>query len=401
MGPLEGIRILDLTQAIAGPYATKLLSDHGADVVKIEHPDRGDVSRRMGPFPGDVPHRDRSGLFLELNTSKRSVTLNLKTATGRDILGRLAQQADLVIESFRPGVIERLGLGSERLEELNPRAALVSVSSFGQFGPYRDFEVDDMLAYAMGGVLSITAEWGREPLKIATYAPFFLAGGVVAAFTLGALRGSQTSGAGERADISLHDILATSMDRGGTNLAAYEYSGSLYFERQESARSTALPMGVYPATDGYVHVICAPMWWDRFCNMIGRPDLIEDEHLVPNLLNVDYAPEIDAVFYPWLLERTKQEIMEAGQARGLPVSAINTTADVANDPHLAARGFFHDVEMSGGGTVGLPGFPFRMHGTPGEMRPAPALGEHTVEVLTERLGYSKQDVAVLAQRGVV
>ena len=401
MGPLEGIRVLDLTQAIAGPYATKLLSDHGADVLKIEHPGRGDVSRRMGPFPGDIPHRDRSGMFLELNTSKRSVTLNLKTATGRDILGRLAQQADLVVESFRPGVIERLGLGPERLEALNPRAALVSVSSFGQDGPYRDFEVDDMLAYAMGGVLSITAEWGREPLKIATYAPFFLAGGVVAAFTLGALRGSQTSGAGERVDISLHDILATSMDRGGTNLTSYEYSGSLFFQRQESARSTALPMGVYPVTDGYVHVLCAPPWWDRFCNMIDRPDLIEDERLVPNLLNIEYAPEIDAVFYPWLLERTKQQVMEAGQAQGLPVSAINTTADVASDPHLAARDFFQHLEMPGGGTVGLPGFAFRMHGTPGEMRPAPALGEHTVEVLTARLGYSKQDIAVLAQRGVV
>ena len=135
MGPLEGIRVLDLTQAIAGPYATKLLSDHGADVVKIEHPGRGDVSRRMGPFPGDIPHRDRSGMFLELNTSKRSVTLNLKSATGRDILGRLAEQADLVIEGFRPGAIERLGLGAARLEELNPRAALVSVSSFGAGWP--------------------------------------------------------------------------------------------------------------------------------------------------------------------------------------------------------------------------------------------------------------------------
>lgn len=401
MGPLEGIRILDLSQAIAGPYATRLFSDHGADVLKVEHPHRGDVSRRMGPFPGDIPHRDRSGMFLELNTSKRSVTLNLKTATGRDILGRLAQHADLVIESFRPGVAERLGLGSERLEELNPRAALVSVSSFGQHGPYRDFEVDDMLAYAMGGVLSITADWGREPLKIATYAPFFLAGGVVAAFTLGALRGSHSSGSGERVDIALHDILATSMDRGGTNLSAYEYSGSLYFQRQESSRTMALPMGVYPVSDGYVHVICGPKWWDRFCRMIGRPDMIEDEHLTPNLLNVDYAPEVDALFYPWLLERTKQQVMEAGQAEGLPVSAINTTADVANDPHLAARGFFQHLEMPGGGTVGLPGFPFRMHGTPGEMRRAPTLGEHTVEVLTGLLGYSKQDVALLRRRDVV
>ena len=223
----------------------------------------------------------------------------------------------------------------------------------------------------------------------------------MAAFTLGALRGSQTSGAGERVDISLHDILATSMDRGGTNLASYEYSGSLFFQRQESARSTALPMGVYPVTDGYVHVLCAPPWWDRFCNMIDRPDLIEDERLVPNLLNIEYAPEIDAVFYPWLLERTKQQVMEAGQAQGLPVSAINTTADVASDPHLAAARLLPAPRDARGRHGRLPGFAFRMHGTPGEMRPAPALGEHTVEVLTGRLGYTNQDVAVLAQRGVV
>jgi crotonobetainyl-CoA:carnitine CoA-transferase CaiB-like acyl-CoA transferase len=400
-GPLEGVRVLDLTQAIAGPYATKLLADYGADVVKIERPGRGDVSRRMGPFPDDVPHHDRSGMFLELNTSKQSVTLNLQTASGRRILGRLAQQADIVVESFRPGVIDRLGLGSARLEELNPRAALVSVSSFGQAGPYRDFEVDDMLAYAMGGVLSITAEWDREPLKIGIYAPFFLAGGVVAAFALGALRGSTTSGAGERVDISLQDILAASMDRGGTNLSAYEYSGSLFFERQESARSTALPMGVYPCQDGYVNVICGPNWWDRFCNMIDRPDLIEDERLVPHLLDVHYAGEVDAVFYPWLLERTKQQIMERGQVEGLPVSAINTTADVANDPHLRERGFFQRVEVPGAQPLDLPGFPFRMFGTPGEIRRAPMLGEHTAQVLTERLGYSKEEVVLLRQRDVV
>ncbi|MDA1062030.1 MAG: CoA transferase [Chloroflexi bacterium] len=401
MGPLAGVTVLDLTQAIAGPYATKLLADHGADVLKIEHPHRGDVSRRMGPFPGDEPHRDRSGMFLELNTSKRSVTLNLKTASGRQILGRLAEQADIVIESFRPGVIERLGLGSARLEELNPRAALVSISSFGAEGPYRDFEVDDMLAYAMGGVLSITAEWGREPLKIGLYAPLFLTGGVIAAFTLGALRGSGTSGRGERVEMSLHDILATSMDRGGTNLAAYEYSGSLFFERQESQRTTALPSGVYPCMDGYVHVICGPRWWDRFCRMIDRPDLIEDETLVPHLLDFEYAAAVDGLFYPWLLERTKQQIMERGQAEGLPVSAINTTEDVANDPHLRERGFFQRLEMPGAGTVDLPGFPFRMLGTPGEMRRAPMLGEHTLEVLTERLGYSKEDVVLLRQRDVV
>lgn len=164
-GPLEGIRVLDLTQGIAGPYATKLCSDYGADVVKIEHPQRGDIARRLGPFPTDEPHSERSGMFLELNTGKQSVTLDLSTASGRGILLRLAAAADVIVESFRPGTLERLGLGPEVLHEANPRAALVRISNFGQTGPYRDFRADDMLLYAMGGVLAVTAVEGRDPVE--------------------------------------------------------------------------------------------------------------------------------------------------------------------------------------------------------------------------------------------
>ncbi len=399
--PLEGIRVLDLTQGVTGPYATKHFSDYGAEVIKLERPGLGDLARRLGPFPGDRPHPEKSGMFLTLNTGKQSVTLDLKSPTGQTVLRKLAEDADLVVESFRPGTLERLGLGPDILREVNPRASLVRVSNFGQTGPYRDFSADDMLLYAMGGVLSVTASEGREPVKIGLYAPLFLAGNAVAAFLMGAFFGARRTGVGERVDISIQEVLTSSMDRGGTNLVAYEYSGALFFEPRQPQRSSALPMGVYPCQDGYIHILCQPPWWGRFCQMIDRPDLAADERLVPNLLDIAYAPEVDAAFYPWLLERTKQQVMEAGQAAGVPVAALNTMRDVMNDPQLRDRQFFVDVDHPAAGVTRLPGVPIRMLGTPGELRRAPLLGEHTFEVLTGRLGYSAEDVVLLGQQGVI
>jgi len=401
VGPLEGLRVLDLTQGIAGPFATKHFSDFGAEVLKVEMPGRGDPSRRIGPFPGDTPDPERSALFLTLNTGKQSVTLNLKSATGQAILRRLAADADLVIESFRPGTLERLGLGPDVLRAVNPRTSLVRLSNFGQSGPYRDWDGDDMTLYAMGGVLSVTMTEGREPVKIGLFAPLFLAGAAAAAFAMGAFFSGRQAGRGERADIAIQEVLAASMDRGGSNLVAWEYSGALYFIPGQNPRTTALPNGVFPTKDGYVHVTVAPAWWDRLCRTIDRPDWIDDPELVPHLLDINYAPVVDEVFYPWLLSHTKQEVMERAQAEGLPVGAINTMKDVATDPHLAARGFFVELDHPAMGRQRYPGVPFRMSDTPGELRRAPLLGEHTASILGERLGYRAEDVIRLRQRGVI
>jgi crotonobetainyl-CoA:carnitine CoA-transferase CaiB-like acyl-CoA transferase len=399
-GPLTGIHVLDLTQGVAGPYATKLCADYGADVLKIEHPLRGDVSRRLGPFPGDDPHPERSGRFLELNTGKQSVTLNLATLTGRGILRRLAAEADLIVESFRPGTLERFGLGPEVLREASPRAALVRISNFGQTGPYRDFNADDMLMYAMGGVLAVTAVEGRDPVKIGLYAPLFLAGAIASAFTLGALSSARRTQRGEAIDFSIHEALAASMDRGGPNLVAYQYSGAFYFTAQQQTRTTAVPAGVYPCQDGYIMVTAGPNWWDRFCRTIDRPDLIDNPDFVARLYDINFAPEIDAIFYPWLFAHTKQQAMELGQAQGLPVAAINRADDVLNDPHLRARHFWTELPHPLGGTQTLPGLPVRMHGTPGELRRAPMLGEHTAAVLAT-LGYTAEDLPRLRANGVI
>lgn len=399
--PLDGVRVLDLTQGVAGPYATKLFSDYGAEVLKIERPGIGDPSRRMGPFPDDVPHRERSGMFLSLNTGKHSLTLDLQTASGRGILGLLAAEADIVVESFRPGTLARLGLAPEQFEVLNPRGCLVQISNFGQTGPRRDLESSDMLAYASGGVLQITGDPELGPLRIGTYAPLFLVGGVVAAFAFGAFLAAHRDGIGERVDVSIQEVLASSMDRGGVNLVSYQYSGMLRNERVRELRGNAMPRGVYPCKNGYVFIAGAVQWWDRLWAMIGRPDLAADEQLQAGIFDVATGVEVDAYLYPWLLERTKREVTEQAQAVNMPVGALNSMGDVFADGHLRARGFFTVLDHPEGGEYELPGMPFRMLGTPSVMRRAPLLGEHTFEVLTERLGYAPHEVAMLRQRDIV
>ena len=404
-GALEGLRILDLTQGVAGPYCTKLLSDYGADVLKIERPEGGDPARRAGPFPDDEPHPERGGLFLDLNTGKRSVTLNLKTESGQRILRRLAADSDAVVENFRPGTLARLGLSEEQLAEANPATALVSISNFGQHGPYRDFEADDMLLYAMGGGLAITAYPGREPSRPWLYAPLFLAGAMSASYSLGAITSSVRFGEGERVDISIQEVLACSLDRASQNLMAYSYGGELFVTEDCNLRASAFPNGVYggqlPCKDGYVNFLCYPYWWDRFCRMVGREDLIDDSSYSDNLLDPAFGPQIDALIYPWLLERTKIEVMDAAQAQGVPVAALNTTADLFADRQLRARGYFIELDHPETGPREYPGAQFKMSETPASIRRAPLLGEHTLEVLTKQLGYTPEDVSILRQRNVV
>ena len=404
-GALAGLRILDLTQGVAGPYCTKLFSDYGAEVLKIERPDGGDPARRAGPFPGDEPDPEAGGLFLELNTGKRSCTLNLKTESGRRILRALAARADAVVESFRPGALARLGLDGEALAAANPAAALISISNFGQHGPYRDFAADDMLLYAMGGGLAVTAYPGREPNKPWLYAPLFLAGATAAAYGFGAILASRRGGAGERVDFSIQEALACSLDRAAQNLMAHAYGGELFATEDCNLRSNAFPNGVYggqlPCRDGYVSFLCYPYWWDRFCRMIGREDLIGDRRYADRLLDPAFGPEIDALLYPWLLERTRREVMEAAQAQGVPVAMLNTTADLFEDPQLRDRGYFVELDHPATGPRRFPGAPFRLSDTPASLRRAPLLGEHTFAVLTEQLGYAPEEVAILRQRDVV
>ena len=245
--PLDDVRVLDLTRHAAGPFATRLLADYGADVIKIEPPE-GDPSRHLPPFLGDEPGPDRSGMFLFLNTNKRSVVLDLKTDEGRERFLQLAADADVVVENFMPGTLERLGIGYETLREVNPRLVLTSISNFGQDGPYRDWVGTDLTLYAMGGPMLVSGEASYEPVKTAGRMTSYHTGLVGALATSVAIRGAELRGEGEHVDVNLYETALHSIDIRLARLMMYQYSGT-YTSRPTLAAGVG--SGVYPCADGF------------------------------------------------------------------------------------------------------------------------------------------------------
>lgn len=402
---LDGVKVVDLSHHIAGPYCTKLLADYGAQVIKIERPDGGDPARRMGPFLKDDPHPEKSGLFLHLNTNKWSITLNLKTELGKKILLDLVEDADILVENFHPRVMPGLGLDYPVLEARNRRIIMTSISNFGHTGPYRDYRMSEIEAYAMGGVMHATGMPEREPIKLALTVEQFFVGNVAATASMGAFIGALTSGEGQQLDLSIMEMQVGHQDRGIANLITYQYSGQPTFRRSRELSRTIMPNGVYPTAEGYGQFSGGQLtWWPRFCRMIGRLDLIDDPHFTTpeNFYNnPDVKAEVEAFFYEWLFQNTKQEAMEKSQAEGYLAGAINTMEDVFNDPHLAARNFFVEIDHPVSGTLKYPGPPFIMSETSWKPGRAPLLGEHNREVYCDRLGFSGDDLVRMREQGVI
>jgi crotonobetainyl-CoA:carnitine CoA-transferase CaiB-like acyl-CoA transferase len=399
---LEGVRVVDLTHYIAGPFATRLLADLGCDVVKVERPGGGDPARRLGPFYQDIPGPERSLLFFALNLNKRSVTLDLKTATGRALLRPLVEWADIVVESFAPGTLASLGLGYETLARWNPRVVLVSLSNFGQWGPYRDYQLDDLIAYGMGGPMLMTGIAGREPSTIALYIPLLHAGALAALAALVGLTRAEVTGEGDWLDVSIFESQVGSQDRRAVALVGYQYTGMTFTRRPPSS---AIASGIKPCKDGYVSFAG---FGPRFLNvvaMLGRPDLLQDPRWATTEARArpEAAEAFDTeVLLPWLMARTMREVWQVAQARGVVAGPVFTVKDVVEDPVFQARGVWATVEHPVLGRVTLPGRPFLMEATPWAVRrPAPLLGQHNEEVWCGMVGLSRQDLVRLRQMGVV
>jgi crotonobetainyl-CoA:carnitine CoA-transferase CaiB-like acyl-CoA transferase len=402
-GALEGMRVIDLTHHIVGPYSTKLMADYGADVVKIERPGTGDPSRRLGPFFNDVPDIEASGTFLHLNSNKRSVTLNLKNPTGREILLQLVSDSDVLVESFSPRVMPSLGLDYETLRAKNPNLVMASISNYGQSGPYRDYKASELTLFAMGGVMASTGLPDREPVKLAQTVLQFYAGMVASTAIAGAYLGAKFHGVGQRVDLSLHQIIATNQDRGLQTSAEYQYLGQIH-PRTRGNRRNIVPNSAYPCADGYVQMFALNQTWQAVCTLIERPDLIENPHFTaPENFsgNPDVAREFDAIFLDWLAAHNKQEIMVRAQQVGYICGAANTMEGAFADLQLNSRGFFVEVDHPNAGRLRYPGAPVRMAETPWRAGRAPLLGEHTREILGSRLGYSEVDVEQLSDAEVV
>ncbi|MBX7111007.1 MAG: CoA transferase [Dehalococcoidia bacterium] len=380
--PLDGIRILDLTWYTSGPFCTRLLADYGADVIKVEPPG-GDPARALPPFFQDIPGPERSGLFLFLNTNKRSVILDLRREADRDQLRGLVRESDAVIENFSPGTLDRLGLGYETLRALNPKVVLTSISNFGQDGPYRDWQGMDLTLYGMGGVMYASGERDHEPLKVAGRQTGFYTGMVAALATLTALRAAEQHGDGEHVDVSIFETAVHSIDLRLARLMQYQFTGK-YSGRPPLASN--IGGGVVPCADGWFMLGAGPARLDTVIRLIGMPELLETPEYATVAARVQpgRAEEFLGYLLPWTLSHTKTEILAGCMEHGVLGAPVNTIADLLEDPNFVERGFFQEIDHPETGPLLYPGYHFQLRRPDEPMPPrrrAPLLGEHTGEVL--------------------
>lgn len=395
---LSGIRAIEIGGTVAGAYCTKLLAGLGAEVIKCEPP-AGDPLRKRGPFPGDVPHPEKSGAFLHLNTGKLGVTLNLETGSGRDILSRLVADCDVLVESFPPGELDRIELGYSNLEPLNPRLIVVSITPFGQDGPYARHQATEIVTYALSGYMMLTGEPDREPLKAYGDQTELQAGQQAAVAAMVALFAREATGRGQHVDVSVMEAGALLL---GGAVQAYYHRGEVI--RRAGPRLMGFPpRAFYPSTlrpcrDGYVHAHTNQRNPDLLAVLMDEPRLASPEILEAPMAHAD---EIDALMDPWLAQHDKRDIVRRAQELRLPFTEVLTPGEVMADPHHRQRGFWVEVDHPIAGKVIQPGPSIRMSRTPWETKRAPLLGEHNGLVYGERLGFTAQDLLILKDRGVI
>lgn len=405
---LGDVRVLDLADQ-KGNYCTKLLADLGADVLKIEPPG-GDPTREIGPYVGDEPHPERSLYFFHFNTSKRSITLNIEKPEGRAIFRRLVERADVLVETYQPGYLDGLGLGYEALRELNRGLIMTSITGFGQTGPYRDYKSCDIVATAMGGLMSLTGFPEDPPVRPGASQGNHQAAILGAAGTMVALYDRDITGLGRHVDISMQEGMALTIIQSATQY--YDLYGILHKRFGEFS-----PLGVpgarviFPCRDGWVtftpYNLNVPGGrWEELVEWMdseGMAGDLKDEKWSDVWYLFNHISEAQETLARFLQRKTKQEIYEGAQSRGMLSMPVNTTADLLADVQLQARGFFVAVDHSElDRTLTYPGAPYRLTETPWRIaRRAPLIGEHNQQVYEGELGYSARELDLLRAEGII
>jgi formyl-CoA transferase len=394
MGPLAGIKVLELGQLIAGPFAAKTLADFGAEVIKIEAPGAGDPLRQWRLI------KDGTSVWWQVQSrNKRSLALDLKDARAQDIVRRLAQDADVLIENFRPGAMEGWGLGPDALLELNPRLIMLRISGYGQTGPYRDRPGFGVVAEAMGGLRHLTGEPGRVPVRVGVSIGDTLAAlhGVIG--ILLALHHRHSSGRGQVVDMALYEAVFNCME---SLLPEYSAFGAVRGPAG-SAMPGIAPTNAYRCGDGGYALVAGngDSIFKRLMGAIGCPDLAGDPELATNAGRVARVAEIDATIGEWTAQRSVDGVLAELDAASVPAGRIYTVADIAADPHYRARAMLQEVKMEDGSTLAVPGIVPKLSATPGgHRRNAPRLGQDTDDVLRE-LGLDAEQIAELKRLGIV
>jgi formyl-CoA transferase len=393
-GPLAGLKVVELGQLIAGPFAAKTLADFGADVVKIEPPGAGDPLRSWR-----LVKNGTSVWWQVQSRNKRSVALDLKNPEAQEIVRKLAAEADVLIENFRPGAMEGWGLDPQQLIEANPRLVVLRISGYGQTGPYRDRPGFGVVGEAMGGLRHLTAEPGRVPVRVGVSIGDTLAAlhGVIG--ILMALHERNRSGRGQVIDVALYEAVFNCME---SLLPEYSAFGAVRGPAGSALPGIA-PTNAYPCSDGGYALIAGngDSIYKRLMATIGREDLGNDPELANNTGRVKRVEEIDAAIGAWTRTRTVDEVMQALDAASVPAGRIYTVADIAADPHYAARGMLQQVRLDDGETLTVPGIVPKLSRTPGgHQRNAPRLGQDSESVMRE-LGLTEEQIAGLKSRGVI
>ncbi|HXG50944.1 MAG TPA: CoA transferase [candidate division Zixibacteria bacterium] len=394
-GALDGVRVLDLSRVLAGPYCTMFLGDMGAEVVKVEQPGAGDDTRGWGPpFAGG-----ESAYFLCVNRNKKSLTLDLKSAEGGELLRRLAERADVLIENFRPGTMDRLGLGEAELRRRNPRLIYASLSGFGADGPMRDWPGYDLIVQAWGGLMSITGAPDGEPLKVGVAIIDLVAGLMLGKAVVAALFAREKIGVGQKIETSLLEAEVASLINAGSN---YLIGGQVP-ARWGNAHPNIVPYQSFRTADGYLVLgVASEAIWRRFCRALDRPDLADEPRFARNADRVANRQALIEILSEIFLTRTTDAWLELLAGAEVPSAAVQTIDQVFSAPQVLHRGMLVEIDHPTAGKVRMAGVPVKFSGTPASVRlPPPLLGQHTQEVLSGWLGMSAAEVAELRAKGVV
>jgi crotonobetainyl-CoA:carnitine CoA-transferase CaiB-like acyl-CoA transferase len=399
---LEGMKIIEYCNMVSGPYCSKLLADMGAEVLKIEHPHTGDDSRRRGPFPKDVPHQEKSGLFLYLNSNKKGLTLDLKRTAGKKIFMELVEKTDVLIEDRPVGELEQMGLGYPKLKKINPGLIMISITPYGRSGPFKDYkayQLNTVHASGQGYMLPIPAlDMDRPPVKVGGHSSGFDVGLAAVVAVTAAFYWKGLSGKGQFIEMSKQEALM-SMQR----VESVTFANDQVILTRGGDKVRRMPGGILPCKDGYVVAVTPEEHqWRALIQLIGDPEWADEDFCLNAVARAENADKINTLIMEWTMSHTKEEIFRRGQALSCPIAPVNSAEDIYHSPQFKARNFFVEMDHPAVGKISFPSSPYRFSKTPWHLRQAaPLLGEHNEEIYGSVLGYSKKDLSTLKNEDVI
>ena len=400
-GALSDVKIIELGELAAAPYASKLMADMGAEVIKIERALTGDRARTRGPFPKDEPHPEKSGLYLYLNCNKLGITLDVATADGLEIFDKLIATADILIHNVIPPEMDRIGISYERLRKINPKLIMTSITPWGLEGPYRNWRAEDLTVWAGGGVCVLNGG-GIEhpelpPLKTFGSQAGFQGGVHGAVATMAALLARMRDGAGQHIDVPMQEAIASQLEM------TFEYWPYMKMIATRLGQKPIQPVETMQCKDGYIYICCIEEHqWQNFVHVMGDPEWSNEEIFANRLVRAVNWDALKVFLEEYVSQQTVLDLYKKAQARRVPFAPVSTMGDLLNSEHLKARGFFVEITQPLAGKHKYPGAPLKYEKTPWEIRtPAPTLGQHNQQVYGGRLGMTAARLAELKRKGVI